>query len=392
MIKDKLVLYNDYSCINKTCFSCNQGNHIVEECPKLHYMPNIERIIKKYNFPQNNERKSFSRMKKYKTNSLHLMRSNFKSYIKLTETLKQNQNDNESEDLIYEEGEFSEENDPIKKSFNHLKSKENFISSKSDLSPHLFSIINEEEDDGSLLHLERKEKEASLVIDRKESDNKRKSFLQNHDMKSNLFHKTSSLKNFENFNEHSKENIKENNKENIKENNKESIKDKENSMIDDSKIKEDKNLINHIDNHFETVYDFENYFPLSNLSHIIKIYSKYLRLQKDVEKRFLKKKYKNLKYYLFSPNFILEKFLNEARLIIKKRKSIGKNEKSSHLKNFIEKNENYSKIDFNQNFLIHNQKHDGVEKFQTNYFHRRKATQIKSIGDLLKAMIQSKIN
>lgn len=51
MIKDKVELNNDFSSINKKCFGCRQFNHIIEECPKLHYIPNHERIIKTHLYP-----------------------------------------------------------------------------------------------------------------------------------------------------------------------------------------------------------------------------------------------------------------------------------------------------------------------------------------------------
>ena len=51
MIKDKVELNNDFSSINKKCFGCRQFNHIIEECPKIHYIPNQERIIKTHLYP-----------------------------------------------------------------------------------------------------------------------------------------------------------------------------------------------------------------------------------------------------------------------------------------------------------------------------------------------------
>ena len=70
MIREKLFLYNDFSSINKSCFSCHQFSHTIEQCPKLHFVPNIERIIKKHVFPIKNNRQAFLRHRKRSKNSL----------------------------------------------------------------------------------------------------------------------------------------------------------------------------------------------------------------------------------------------------------------------------------------------------------------------------------
>lgn len=71
-IQERLEFYNDYSTINKKCFGCRQFNHIIEECPKLHYVPNVEKIIKQYNFSLGDiDRRLYNRRKK-KNNSLKM--------------------------------------------------------------------------------------------------------------------------------------------------------------------------------------------------------------------------------------------------------------------------------------------------------------------------------
>ena len=70
MIKEKIILYNDYSCINENCSGCKQFTHLIQDCPRLHFVPNKEKIIKKFNFSKDNERIPFARKIKQKTNAL----------------------------------------------------------------------------------------------------------------------------------------------------------------------------------------------------------------------------------------------------------------------------------------------------------------------------------
>jgi hypothetical protein len=75
MIKDKVELSNDFSSINKKCFGCRQFNHIIEECPKVHYIPNTERILKSYLWPSKHiERSNYIRKRK-KINSFKIHKS-----------------------------------------------------------------------------------------------------------------------------------------------------------------------------------------------------------------------------------------------------------------------------------------------------------------------------
>ena len=76
MIKDKVELNNDLSCINKKCFGCRQFNHIIEKCPKVHYMPNQERIIKTYLYPCTHlERSHHTRSRRKKVNALKIQKN-----------------------------------------------------------------------------------------------------------------------------------------------------------------------------------------------------------------------------------------------------------------------------------------------------------------------------
>lgn len=66
------MIKKDYQLLFKKCFSCNSLDHLFEECPFLHYIPNKENIIQKYLFVQPSSRSDFKRRNdiKFITNAL----------------------------------------------------------------------------------------------------------------------------------------------------------------------------------------------------------------------------------------------------------------------------------------------------------------------------------
>ena len=85
MIKEKILLYQDYSHINKSCFCCHQYTHIIEECPKLHFVPDIEKIIKQANFPKHNQRFHYVRRSKKSHKALLTLFDNLNKPIEKSE-------------------------------------------------------------------------------------------------------------------------------------------------------------------------------------------------------------------------------------------------------------------------------------------------------------------
>ena len=77
---------------------------------------------------------------------------------------------------------------------------------------------------------------------------------------------------------------------------------------------------------FEKVCLFQKYFPNQNIDKIIGKLPKLLTKEKEIVKKFLRRKYKKLKYYSFLVNPIVERFLEEskAKKIKKSFSSINK--------------------------------------------------------------------
>ncbi|CAD8062006.1 unnamed protein product [Paramecium sonneborni] len=65
MIKDKVQFEEDLSMLDVKCYSCKSVNHLVNQCPFLHYQPDKDRVIKQQLYPVNQERDEIQRKSKY---------------------------------------------------------------------------------------------------------------------------------------------------------------------------------------------------------------------------------------------------------------------------------------------------------------------------------------
>ena len=266
VIKEKLMLSRDYSFINKNCYSCRQFNHTVKECPKLHFVPNIEKIIKKYTYPLFNERSSFIRRKKKSSNALFFRLDCKKAQKKFSlmivkKSMKVQDSDSSFDSKeekiiqITEEDEFEETKD------DGPKKREDFL-----LHPYKTDVNSKDEESESPIT-------SSLGSDPK------------------LMHSQKTMA-------EAAQSIK-------------SIAQKKNS--NDNKQIENKEL------EIDRVFSYQIYFPRFNIENIIKGYNKKLNLERDINKKYMGK-YRNFKNYTFFQNTILEKFWSEAKIIKKKRK------------------------------------------------------------------------
>ena len=61
MIKDKILLQNDYSLLKARCLHCKSIKHSIKNCNHLHFVPDVEQIIKRLTFSKDEQRRTFSR-------------------------------------------------------------------------------------------------------------------------------------------------------------------------------------------------------------------------------------------------------------------------------------------------------------------------------------------
>ena len=66
-IRDQINLYHNYDDLFLKCYSCNQRNHLITECPLIHRKILSEFVLAKYNYSENQKRNIIKRtLKKHK--------------------------------------------------------------------------------------------------------------------------------------------------------------------------------------------------------------------------------------------------------------------------------------------------------------------------------------
>ena len=75
MIRDQIKLYSNYNSIPFRCLCCHENTHTVVTCPKVHFVPNVQEILKEENGSQNQERNlKFIRSEKHKKMNARFLR------------------------------------------------------------------------------------------------------------------------------------------------------------------------------------------------------------------------------------------------------------------------------------------------------------------------------
>ena len=89
-IKDKILLYNDIQAYSARCLSCNSLNHETKNCILVHYVPDKEKIIKQFTFPQIQDRNlKFVRNNYFKKKKILILKTNRPSFLRKS-TIKSN--------------------------------------------------------------------------------------------------------------------------------------------------------------------------------------------------------------------------------------------------------------------------------------------------------------
>lgn len=408
MIKDKLIFSHDYSLINKKCFSCYQPTHMIENCPKLHYIPNHEKIIKTLNYSKSQERKQFHRRGKKSLNCLFFLKTNGDISKKIMKNLFSNISsffsDVVSEENLSNDNESETETENETSDFDKKKNNKNFNEDNEKEDKKNISIDSNLEDD---------DEKKNEILNKKSSLNK--SNNNNEEASSSQIDEEekrncASKENENYFRESSK---KEEEISNDSFNNKEKNAEKHNTFekgiqiqktilsklkqrninTKQSQIKCDSTIVSCPNNEitFEKVENFSNYFPSFNIEQIINNQMFFKTMEKDINRKYLKRNYRKFKDYSFFVNEILERFWRE------KWKKSHKTEEENMFFNFncdTTKNiENKSpKNNFKwkpSNSVLSKHHSKGGSPLKRESLNQSK---IRSFGDLVKSALQKKEN
>ena len=58
MMSDEIKNYKKYNCFNYQCCACGKKTHLINECPKINYIPDRQFLIKKLNYFNFQERRN----------------------------------------------------------------------------------------------------------------------------------------------------------------------------------------------------------------------------------------------------------------------------------------------------------------------------------------------
>ena len=90
MIRDSLLLYNDFELSNLGCYSCNKSTHLIKQCPYLTYTPDKDFIIRREIYSKPQKRVSFQRRDKKSLNCL-IIKNDLEEMIKMKRKLENNE-------------------------------------------------------------------------------------------------------------------------------------------------------------------------------------------------------------------------------------------------------------------------------------------------------------
>ena len=99
MIRDQIMLYNNCQSLRLRCTACGSLDHLVKHCGVLHFVPDIEKIVKRYEFYNDQPRISKTRQLKKKPNGLKIYKRIQKNALKIQKEMKREKENEKNEFL-----------------------------------------------------------------------------------------------------------------------------------------------------------------------------------------------------------------------------------------------------------------------------------------------------
>ena len=299
MIKEKLMLCNDYSYINKSCFSCRQFTHTIEECPKLHFVPSIEKIIKQHTFPTKNPRASFTRKKKKTENAFKYILQCNKAFKKVTLLARKT--------FAFEDSDSSNDTGSVREKLDNIDEDELKKKDEDLNKPDFYFIIP------SKTEVSKNSKEGGSVNSFEGADPIYSSSKMIQIQKSMEY---PSMKNMPPSNNNNNNNIN----NNINNNDNNNININNNSVVN-TQLTAEAWRTGSKDLEIDKMCSFQIYFPNFNIEKIIANFNKTKMLTRIINRNYILTKYSNFKSYTFYVNPILERFLKETKIKNKNRRN-----------------------------------------------------------------------
>ena len=99
MIRDQIMLYNNCQSLRLRCSACGSLDHLVKTCGLLHFVPDVEKIIKRYEFYKDQPRKPTPRGLRKKPNGRKLFKRMQKTAMRIQKELKREKENEKNEFL-----------------------------------------------------------------------------------------------------------------------------------------------------------------------------------------------------------------------------------------------------------------------------------------------------
>ena len=107
-MRDQMLIYRSLECLDAKCSCCSSKTHFSNQCPRVHYMPDRDFLIKKLNFSLWQERAPFKRTKGLKERRFYLTKMDEGKRFMNFDTIPESDSEQSEEDDMS-----GEENDKV---------------------------------------------------------------------------------------------------------------------------------------------------------------------------------------------------------------------------------------------------------------------------------------